>query len=232
MPTVTMEIDLPASSTPVVQLYSVASRVTGASYGSPVTGTAVSGVSTRYVFNFGTVAAGDYFGKITSPAGGFVLRVTESGWDEASTWTEMENRSAISGVGGGVVITSSSPVDPAGELTGPIVIGDDYKNANGRAFSWTTTAPSNFVLATSTCKFGLEKDGVGITVSGTITDAGSGNWTFTFDLLKTDTASLAVGWYDWSVECTNASGVEHTIVKSGVVGDSTVNRVQLVEKQT
>jgi hypothetical protein len=229
MTTVTMEIDLPASSTPVVQLYSVSSRVTGASYGSPVTGTAVSGVSTRYVFALGTVAAGDYFGKITSPAGGFVLRVTDSGWDEAETWTELE---LMTSVNAGGVVTVSSPVNINGEISGPIVIGDDYKSANGRAFSWTADAPTGFVLATSTCKLGFEIDGVSVVKTGTITDAGSGDWTFTFDLLKTDTASVSPGWADWSVECISAGGIEHTIVKSGVAGDVTVNRAEFVEKQT
>jgi hypothetical protein len=65
------------------------------------------------------------------------------------------------------------------------------------------------------------------TVTGTVTDAGSGNVTLTFDVPKATTGTLGPGWYRWSVEIASASGTEVTRVKS-----SHNKLVEWVEKQT
>ena len=128
-------------------------------------------------------------------------------------------------------IASSIPVTASGQIDGPLVIGDDYLSANGRAFAWTVALPSAFVIATSTCKFGMQyqdEDGTySFTVSGTVADAGSGNVTLTFDVPKATTGTLGPGWYRWSVEIASASGTEVTRVKS-----SHNKLVEWVEKQT
>jgi hypothetical protein len=128
-------------------------------------------------------------------------------------------------------IASSIPVTASGQIDGPLVVGDDYLSANGRAFIWTVALPSAFVIATSTCKFGMEyQDEEGtysFNVSGTVTDAGSGNVTLTFDVPKATTGTLGPGWYRWSVEIASASGTEVTRVKS-----SHNKLVEWVEKQT
>ena len=123
-------------------------------------------------------------------------------------------------------VSSSSPVADDGTLT-EIVIGDDYKAANGRAFEWTITPDSGFSYGTSTCSFGGKSpDGkYSWLVTGTITPSGS-NWILSFDLSKTATADLGPGIYDWSVEVKDASSNEVTKVKSRTT------RVKLVEKQT
>jgi len=122
-------------------------------------------------------------------------------------------------VGTQLPVASSGVIDE-------IVIGDDYLAANGREFEWTIAAPTGFVLATSTCSFGGKKGTNTWLVSGTITDAGGGEWTLSFDLNKTDTASLEPGTYEWSVEVKNASSKEITKVRSRTT------KVKLVEKQT
>ena len=116
-------------------------------------------------------------------------------------------------------VQTSLPVTSSGQITSPLVIGDDYLAANGRAFSWTVALPTGFVVATASCRFGMrfeDETGVNSFVStGTVTDAGSGNVTLSFDVAKTVTGTLRPGWYDWSVEIVSASGVEVTRVKSG-----------------
>jgi hypothetical protein len=128
-------------------------------------------------------------------------------------------------------IASSIPVTASGQIDGPLVIGDDYLSVNGRAFIWTVALPSAFVIATSTCKFGMQyqdEDGTySFNVTGTVTDAGSGNVTLTFDVPKATTGLLGPGWYRWSVEIASASGTEVTRVKS-----SHNKLVEWVEKQT
>jgi hypothetical protein len=128
-------------------------------------------------------------------------------------------------------IASSIPVTASGQIDGPLVIGDDYLSANGRAFIWTVALPSAFVIATSTCKFGMQyedEDGTySFNVTGTVADAGSGNVTLTFDVPRTTTGVLGPGWYRWSVEIASASGTEVTRVKS-----SHNKLVEWVEKQT
>ncbi len=119
----------------------------------------------------------------------------------------------------GGTVTVSTPVTESGQLASPLIIGDDYLNANGRAFSWTVALPSGFVAATATCKFGMRyEDDQGVNSfiqSGTVIDAGSGNVTLRFDVAKSVTELLRPGWYDWSVEIASASGTEITRVKSG-----------------
>lgn len=116
-------------------------------------------------------------------------------------------------------IQSSIPVTAQGQITGPLYIGDDYLSANGRAFQWTVALPSGFVIATSTCRFGMEHaegatEGASFAVSGTVTDAGGGNVTLSFDVPKATTGTLKAGFYRWSVEIASAGGNEVTRVAS------------------
>jgi hypothetical protein len=141
---------------------------------------------------------------------------------------EIRDKTALITTG---TIASSIPVTASGQIDGPLVIGDDYLSANGRAFAWTVALPSAFVIATSTCKFGMQyqdEDGTySFNVTGTVADAGSGNVTLTFDVPKATTGTLGPGWYRWSVEIASPSGTEVTRVKS-----SHNKLVEWVEKQT
>jgi phosphohistidine swiveling domain-containing protein len=130
---------------------------------------------------------------------------------------QIRDQTALIQAGG--TVTVSTPVTASGQLASPLIIGDDYLNANGRAFSWTVALPSGFVAATASCKFGMRyEDDQGVNSfiqSGTVIDAGSGNVTLRFDVAKSVTGLLRPGWYDWSVEIASASGTEITRVKSG-----------------
>lgn len=116
-------------------------------------------------------------------------------------------------------IQSSIPVTAQGQITGPLFIGDDYLSANGRAFQWTVALPSGFVIATSTCRFGMEHaegatEGASFAVAGTVTNAGGGNVILSFDVPKATTGTLKAGFYRWSVEIASAGGNEVTRVAS------------------
>ena len=128
-------------------------------------------------------------------------------------------------------VQTSLPVTASGQITGPLYIGDDYLNANGRAFSWTVALPTGYVLGTSSCRLGMEyideSGSYSFVVTGTVIDAGSGNVTLRFDVPKATTETLASGWYRWSVEHRDAAGVEITRVASGIKKE-----VEWREKQT
>lgn len=121
-------------------------------------------------------------------------------------------------------INSSAPVAADGTIS-EIIIGDDYKAANGRAFSWTIEPPTGFVAGTSECSFGGKSSDGAYTwlVTGTITQSGS-NWVLSFDLPGSATATCKPGFYDYSVE------VKHTNEITKVRSRTT--RTKLVEKQT
>ena len=128
-------------------------------------------------------------------------------------------------------VQTSLPVTASGQITGPLFIGDDYLNANGRAFSWTVALPTGYVLGTSTCRLGMqymdESGSYSFVVTGTVIDAGGGNVTLRFDVPRATTETLAPGWYRWSVEHRDAAGVEITRVASGIKKE-----VEWREKQT
>jgi len=130
---------------------------------------------------------------------------------------EIRDKTALITAGGTVNV--STPVTATGQLTSPLIIGDDYLAANGRRFRWTVALPSGYVIATSTARFGMryeDDEGVNSFVAtGTVTDATGGNVYLDFDVAKTVTGTLRPGWYEWSVEIVSASGVEITRVKSG-----------------
>jgi len=125
-------------------------------------------------------------------------------------------------------IVLSQPVSLNGQITGAIMIGDDYLASNARAFTWTIGAIAGMTVASAACKFGLWNRSKGsVIVSGTIADAGSGTWLLSFDLLSTDTATLLPGLYEWSVEVSQ-DGAETTQVRN----DGECHEVTLVRRST
>lgn len=130
----------------------------------------------------------------------------------------------------GGVVQYVSPVSPAGNITGPIFAGDDYKASIGNAFTWTINARTGYSVSTATCRFGgaSEDTGDSWNVSGTVSDLGGGQWQLSFDLPKATTSTLSPGFYRWSVELVNPGGDEVTEVYN-----SNANRlVEVREKQT
>jgi hypothetical protein len=113
-------------------------------------------------------------------------------------------------------VQTSIPVTAQGQITGPLYIGDDYLTANGRQFDWTIALPSGFVVASSTCKFGMiYEDETGVSqfnLSGTVADVGGGNVRLRFELPRATTGTLKAGYHRWSTEIVSAAGVEVTAV--------------------
>ena len=112
-------------------------------------------------------------------------------------------------------VVTTSPVTSTGELRGPILIGDDYLAANGRAFRWTISAITGITPGTSTARFGGKYGSTTWLVTGTVTDNGNGTWTLSCDMTRTVSGALVPGVYDWSVEIVSNSGTEITPVRSG-----------------
>lgn len=209
--------NIPPSLTTTVQLYvRGTNNAIGSAVGSPITGTS-SG--TTYTYSLGAYVTGDYWCVLTgvSDPVGSAFPVRDDVAYPWSTWEQVEQIEAIA--------SQSGPVASTGTITTPIVIGDDYLAANGRAFQWTIAALTGYAVGTATCKFGGAYKTNTWLVTGTIADVGSGNWTLSFDLPKTATADLEEGYYSWSVEVISASGTEITRVRSG-------RNVLLVDKQT
>jgi hypothetical protein len=112
-------------------------------------------------------------------------------------------------------VTYSGPVDPTGKITSPIIRGDDYLAANGRAFNWTITAITGLTAATCTSRLGFKSGTTTLVVNGTVTDNGNGTWTASHDMTRTQSATLTQQQYDWSVEIVHSGGTEITPVRSG-----------------
>ena len=199
--------------------YTAGSETIGAAIGTAVTGT-VDGTYT-HVWDFDVSAwdVGTYWVLLSNtgtPSCYVPVKVTATAAKYYSSIAELTIDTSLS---------LTSMVTTTGTIAGPIIIGDDYLASIGRAFQWTIAALTGFAVGTSTCQFGGRYKTNTWLVTGTVADAGSGNWTLTFDLPKTATTGLEEGYYEWSVEVSNASSAEFTRVRSG-------KNVLLVDKQT
>lgn len=116
----------------------------------------------------------------------------------------------------GAVVTNS-PVTATGSVR-PIVIGDDYLAANGRAFSWTIAAISGITPGTATAYFGGTSTGTPtdeFKVSGTVSDNGNGTWTIRCDMTAAVSATLLEQQYEWTLGIQAAGGTRVTPVRWG-----------------
>lgn len=124
---------------------------------------------------------------------------------------------------------TSDPVSIAGQITDPIIIGDDYVAALGRAFTWTVPKLDGAAAEDATCKFGIKNAaGNGFLVTGTVTVVDADNWQISFDVPRATLLPLPKGAYDWSAEIRDAAGLQVTRVRNA----EGIYRVQLVAKQT
>lgn len=125
-------------------------------------------------------------------------------------------------------VYTAPSVSPTGEISGPIIIGDDYLDEHSRAFEWTVTALSGVDVGDAQFWFGGENSaGDSWLVQGTVTDAGGGNWTVKAELQRTDTANLPEGKYEYSAELRDGSGNQVTRIRN-----QCGNKVELIEKQS
>lgn len=217
--------------------------------------TVVPGTSdpSHYLITFSGVAAGDY--RLVLKAGSIVagiepkVTVSVNSWTVASSGAGLDAAGVRAAVGlaaanldtqlgtitsktnllGTGAVAVVALVTPTGDIASPIVIGDDYLEANSRAFEWLVPAVPGVVAATAQFYFGGKPitGGPGWLVLGEVSDAGGGNWRVSAELPRTATQSLSDGLYRWSGEIRDASGNEVTRIRS----DSN-RHVQLVQKQT
>lgn len=127
---------------------------------------------------------------------------------------------------GGPVLVNQ-PVTATGALR-PIVIGDDYLAANGRAFVWTISAIAGITPGTATAYFGGTSTGNPthtFLVTGTVTDIGAGKWSVSCEMPRATSSGLLEQQYEWTLGIQASGGNRVTPVRWG-------ERVQAVESHT
>lgn len=146
--------------------------------------------------------------------------------DPSSRLARIESKTSLLG---SASVSVLAMVTPEGEISGPIVIGDDYLEVNGRSFEWTVPAVPGMVVGDVDFYFGGKPvyGGSGWLVQGEVSDAGGGNWLLSADLPRTATNNLSEGQYRWSGEIRDAAGNEVTRIKN-----ESSRYVELVAKQT
>lgn len=153
--------------------------------------------------------------------------VTASSYDSNGTLTnsEMYSIDAEGDVTGG---GSSSAVVVAGEISTPIIIGDDYRDATGTAFVWTVDAISGLSPGSCSSVFRVWHPRKGeFAAAGTCSDNGDGTWELSHDVTgAAHTDDLIEGEYEWMVSVVDGSGNEITVRRN----DGDYSKVQVIAK--
>lgn len=110
------------------------------------------------------------------------------------------------------------PVMTTGQISSPLIIGDSYTNALGRAFVWFVDPMTGMTTSTPVMFKGyLDCACTGVaawTATGSIVLDGT-QWKLTFELDSTTTAALAAGEYGWAV--TFDQGGQDVTIETGTV---------------
>jgi len=133
---------------------------------------------------------------------------------------------AIADAGG---IVNYSPVAAGGQISQPLVIGDDYLLALGNALEWNVVALPGVAVGDAECSFGIKNSlGAGFVVDGVVTAVDADTWKLQFEIPKAEFAGLSKGDFEWSAEVRDSLGNEVTRVRNADFN----YKVRLVEKQT
>lgn len=109
-------------------------------------------------------------------------------------------------------------------ITGPVISsngtfsltqGDDYFAADSRGLSFTIGATPNLTASTARLKIQANED-TPLTVTGTLSGAGTGAQIILFDISAATTSACAVGWHQYDVEVTLSSGRVCTVLSGRV----------------
>jgi hypothetical protein len=126
---------------------------------------------------------------------------------ETATLAAIEAKTGLIGTG---AATLFQPVLTDGTIRTLLVIGDDYRTADNRAFVWTVTTS----VTPTSCYLGFYKDADNqVIVEGSIVDNGA-TVTLTFELLAANTVGLEVGEYEYTVEMRDSNGIKITPIHS------------------
>lgn len=146
----------------------------------------------------------------------------------ATSSASVQTSLASAATNGGMVV-SYSPVSETGQISQPLVIGDDYKSTLANALAWNVPKLPGVDVGDAECYFGIKNSaGAGFIVTGAVSAVDSETWKLTFEIPKATWSTLTKGDYEWSAEVRDASGNEVTRVRNADYN----YRVQLVEKQT
>lgn len=110
------------------------------------------------------------------------------------------------------------PVMTTGQIASPLIIGDSYTDALGRAFVWFVDPMPGMTTATPVTFNGYLDcacDGVAAwTATGAVVVDGT-QWKLTFQLNSTTTSAIAAGEYGWAVTFDQAG--EDVTIETGTV---------------
>ncbi|MFO0940055.1 MAG: hypothetical protein U0930_04745 [Pirellulales bacterium] len=184
--------------------------------------------SNYYTITFSGVAPGDYdlVLKIGSTiVAGAEVTVTANGWFERSQNVNQAVTEILDRISGGSV-SWNAPVLETGQLSEPIIIGDDYLISVNRAFDWFVD-PLPIPVGQATCWFGGKSQSKppGWNVQGAVSEVTIDSqirWRLRFELPRSVTSQLKSGLYSWSAEVRGASSQVTRVLGS----------VNVVPKQT
>jgi hypothetical protein len=143
--------------------------------------------------------------------------------DLAASLAAIEAKTGLIGSGAAALF---QPVLTDGTIRTLLVIGDDYRKADGRAFVWTVTTS----VTPTSCYLGFYKNADNqVIVEGSIVDNGA-TVTLTFELLKADTENLEPGEYEYTVEMRDVNGIKITPIHS--LNSNSKRYARFVERRT
>lgn len=129
-------------------------------------------------------------------------------WYSSELFVDFSVLRLVGAINSSGVVTIVSPVSEHGELSGPIVIGDDYTADTGRALTWRVTEPT-LDIDECTAILGAKLNGVSVfEITGTIdavTVSGLDYWDMSFDVPHATTILLSESLYSFSVEVQQAT---------------------------
>jgi len=143
-------------------------------------------------------------------------QIAQKAWQSImSELAEIRAATDLLGIGRTIL---SSVVSPAGTIDGPIIIGDDYLDADGRAFKWYID-PAEHAIGGYVVTFTGSRNNVNAwSVTGTLateTVGGAEKWLLKFELPRAITSTLRHNRHIFAVKMTRSSVV--TTVAFGTV---------------
>lgn len=171
--------------------------------GTPAANYALTGAGSLYTGTIAQSLTGEWLVQVTNGDSEPLYAGFWTAGSDPRCYDYTKPSTSTGGGGGGGTTFDQAPVTPTGRLR-QIIIGDDYLEANSRAFIWTVPAVTGFVAGAVTVNFGASAvfacGAYSFLVSRVgVTDNGDGTWEVSIDLPGSATVGLEPGDYDWSM---------------------------------